>query len=43
MSVDVEALKALAQEKKLPLERLINAIKQSFDFRFDFRFEYRFD
>ena len=27
MSVDVEALKALAQEKKLPLERLINAIE----------------
>jgi Transcription elongation factor len=27
MSVDVEALKILAQEKKLPLERLINAIE----------------
>ena len=27
MSVDVEALKLLAQEKKLPLERLINAIE----------------
>jgi len=27
MSVDVEALKVLAQEKKLPLERLINAIE----------------
>ena len=27
MSVDVEALKTLALEKKLPLERLINAIE----------------
>ena len=27
MSVDIEALKILAQEKKLPLERLINAIE----------------
>jgi len=27
MSVDVEALKVLAAEKKLPLERLINAIE----------------
>ena len=27
MSVDVEALKHLAKEKKLPLERLINAIE----------------
>ena len=27
MSVDIEALKTLAQEKKLPLERLINAIE----------------
>ena len=27
MSVDVEALKILALEKKLPLERLINAIE----------------
>ena len=27
MSVDVTALKTLAEEKKLPLERLINAIE----------------
>jgi transcription termination/antitermination protein NusA len=27
VSVDVTALKALAEEKKLPLERLINAIE----------------
>jgi transcription termination/antitermination protein NusA len=27
VSVDIEALKTLAQEKKLPLERLINAIE----------------
>ena len=29
MSVEIEALKILAQEKKLPLERLINAIENS--------------